>query len=109
MYIEHWYVLTGLAVAALGATYLTDLDEIIGGAAGTLLWALWAFGATNLEHREGVCCVFSTSEPGLAAFGAAMAGISVLIALKGVGLILAPGREGLEADLDEASTLQGFV
>jgi len=88
---SNWHLLGGLAVLATGSILLTDIDEIIAGAAGTILWAGFALGATNIVKPQGVCCTYTTSSPLLAVFGGAMAAIMLAVALYGTVVMVAPG------------------
>lgn len=88
-----WIFLGVLAASISAVTLFTDLEDILGGFVGAIAWALWGFGATNVETVTG-CCVHTESYPALALFGGVgMGGLMLLVMLVGAGKILDPRGE----------------
>lgn len=88
-----WLFLGSLAVATTAATLFTDVEDIVGGMLGTLLWSLWALGATNVELVRATDTGLVTQTqtyPALALVGGGLAALSVLILLAGSTTLLDP-------------------
>jgi len=88
-----WLFLGAFAVATTGATLFTDVEDIVGGMCGAVLWSLWALGATNVELVRATDTEIVTqtqSYPALALLGAGLAAVSVLLLLTGATTLLDP-------------------
>lgn len=97
-----WLFLGAFAVATTAATLFTDVEDIVGGMLGAVLWSLWALGATNVELVRATDTGLVTqteSYPALALLGAGLAAVLVLILLTGATTLLDPRG----ADLIESS------
>jgi len=88
-----WLFLGTVALAVTGATLFTDVEDIVGGMCGAVLWSLWALSATNVElvraSDTGIVTQTQTY-PALALLGAGLAAVSVLILLTGATTLLDP-------------------
>ena len=83
--LQHTLIFLGVvALVATTITLRTSDDElaIIGGLAGTLSWALWAYSTLNVVATSGGS-EFTYSYPSLALFGLAMAIPNFYVALTG--------------------------
>ena len=94
--LQHSWIFLGIVSLVVTTITLRTPDDqlaIICGLAGTLAWALWAYGALNVVAVSGAQ-EFTYSFPSLTLFGVAMAMPNLYIALTGP-LSIARDREQL--------------
>lgn len=80
-------LLTTAGTFVLGAMSEKFIDEA-GAALSILLWALFGFGAMNIEKYTQCCGKITTQEPGLAFVAVGFLGLNVVILLWGVTALL---------------------
>lgn len=83
-----WLFLGALAASCTGLTIRSQVDDILTGITGILLWSYWGLRATNVEIVRDGHPIITESYPGLAFFAAGMVGLHVLVLLLGAGQIL---------------------
>lgn len=100
MLLAAWLFVGALATLVTVGVVLTDDSGvgIVGGVLGVVLWAVWTFGAFNIEVTTGGVSLTFTSAP-VAIVGVAMALVPGYIALTGPVELFARAREGRVDDL----------
>jgi hypothetical protein len=96
-----WLALGAAAMLVTGATARASVDEIVGGLAGTFLWALWGLGSLSVEIYSGGELVATRGYPQLAFLAVAGAGICLLLAFTGVEWVLGaarPRQDGIDTE-----------
>lgn len=83
-----WLFLGIMALSATGVTIRSDVDDILAGIVGVLLWGYWGLRATNVEIVRDGHPIITESYTGLAWFAGGMVALHVLVLLLGTGQIL---------------------
>lgn len=85
-----WLFVGGIALLTTTGVLITAVDEIVFGVGGIILWAIWGWGATNLEIITESGAIVQRSYPELAIVALGLIVLNLVVVSEGKLAFLNP-------------------